>query len=86
MAFDNMDPRNARRIGFLPASQATSAAGQRSPCPAAMLQFDGGESVAFEDARHNTLVLGTTGSGSSYAGSEEGRGGKVGGYGWGRYK
>ena len=65
MAFDNMDPRNARRIGFLPASQATSAAGQRSPCPAAMLQFDGGESVAFEDARHNTLVLGTTGSGKT---------------------
>ena len=65
MAFDNMDPRNARRIGFLPASQATSAASQRPPCPAAMLQFDGGESVAFEDARHNTLVLGTTGSGKT---------------------
>ena len=52
-----------RRIGFLSATQ--SQAGERLPAPDALLQFDGGESVSFEDARHNTIVLGTTGSGKT---------------------
>lgn len=55
----------ARRIGFLTAPQTAPAAARQVPRPAALLQFDDGESVTFEDARHNTLVLGTTGSGKT---------------------
>ena len=65
MTTRNNYPTTGTRIGFLTASQTAPAAVRQSPDPAALLQFDGGEFVNFEDARHNCLVLGTTGSGKT---------------------
>lgn len=65
MTTRNNYPTTGTRIGFLTASHHAPAAVRQSPDPAALLQFDGGEFVNFEDARHNCLVLGTTGSGKT---------------------
>lgn len=65
MLFDTTNHPTERRIGFLTAPRAVAADRGDTPRPATMLDFDSGESVSFEDARHNMLVLGTTGSGKT---------------------
>ena len=66
MASISTNTSGERRIGFLTTPHPVPAATpQRAHDPAALLQFDDGEVVNFEDARHNCLVLGTTGSGKT---------------------
>lgn len=56
-------PHAARSMGFL--ASVRQAAADREPARPPLWTFDGGETVSFADAAHNTLVLGTTGSGKT---------------------
>lgn len=58
-------PAGHRSMGFLAERTPRARTVSRSRPSADLLQFDGGETVSFADAAHNTLVLGTTGSGKT---------------------
>lgn len=58
-------PANDRSMGFLAARAPLDRNVPRPQPQSHLLCFDGGETVSFADAAHNTLVLGTTGSGKT---------------------